>query len=98
VNNNNNITKNDIVNNLSKKTGFSANLSKKLINDFIEILIQNIRIKSLNIKNIGTFRLINKKERIGRNPHTQKNFVISKRKSLSFIPSKKISNKLNNNK
>ena len=96
--NNNNITKNDIVNNLSKKTGFSINLSKKLINDFIEILIQNIRIKSLNIKNIGTFRLINKKERIGRNPHTQKKFVISKRKSLSFIPSKKISNKLNNNK
>ena len=96
--NNNNITKNDIVNNLSKKTGFSVNLSKKLINDFIEILIQNICIKSLNIKNIGTFRLINKKERIGRNPQTQKNFVISKRKSLSFIPSKKISNKLNNNK
>ena len=98
MNNNNNITKNDIVNNLSKKTGFSANLSKKLINDFIEILIQNIRIKSINIKNIGTFRLINKKERIGRNPHTRKNFVISKRKSLSFIPTKKISNKLNNNK
>ena len=32
--------------------------------------------KYLNLKNIGTFKIINKKERIGRNPKTKEEFYI----------------------
>ena len=93
--NNKNLTKEHIAINLSKKTGYSVNYSKKLINDFIDILINNIKNKKSNLKNLGAFKLINKKERIGRNPKTKEKFIISSRKSISFITSKKIVNVLN---
>ena len=86
----NNLTKIDIAKELSKKTGYSLELSKILINNLLIVLISAIRKNKLNLKNIGTFRLINKSERIGRNPITKENFVITSRKSISFIASKKL--------
>ena len=80
----------DLIECLSNKTGFSSNYSKKLINDLIAILIQNIETGNLILKNIGSFKLISKKERIGRNPKTNEEFLITARKSISFKPSKKI--------
>ena len=86
----NNITKIDIAKELSIKTGYSLELSKILINNLLIVLISAIKKNKLNLKNIGTFRLINKSERIGRNPITKENFVITSRKSISFISSKKL--------
>ena len=91
----NKINKINIVNNLSQKTGFSLNLSKKIINDLINVLIQNIKEGDLILKNIGSFKIINKKERLGRNPKTKEEFLISSRKTISFTPSKKIYKKIN---
>ena len=87
---NKNLTKIDIAKELSKKTGYSLELSKILINNLLIVLISAIKKNKLNLKNIGTFRLINKSERIGRNPITKENFVITSRKSISFIASKKL--------
>ena len=86
----NNLTKIDIAKELSKKTGYSLELSKILINNLLIVLISSIKKNKLNLKNIGTFKLINKSERIGRNPITKENFVITSRKSISFISSKKL--------
>jgi|TARA_B110000967_G_scaffold103095_1_gene105764 integration host factor subunit alpha len=88
--NKNNLTKIDIIKNLSKKTGFSILLSKKLINDFLDVIIHQIKVKELNLKNIGSFKLIKKKERLGRNPKTKEEFIISARKSLRYVASKKL--------
>ena len=93
----NNFTKNDIIKNLSKKTGFSILLSNKLIDDFLNVSIESIKINQLNLRNIGTIKLIYKKERLGRNPKTKEEFIISARKSISFTPSKKILVVLNKN-
>ena len=94
---NKNLTKIDIAKNLSNKTGFSTNLSKKKINDLLNAFIKVIQSSRLNLKNIGTFKLLEKKERIGRNPITKKEYIIKARKSLSFIASKKLMNILNKN-
>ena len=90
-----NLKKIDIVKNLSASSGFSLNFSKKVINDLIEIINTNIKSGNLNLKNIGSFKIINKKERIGRNPKTKEIFLISSRKSIIFTTSKKILEKLN---
>ena len=90
-----NLKKKDIIRNLSKNTGFSFNLSKKLIEDFLEILVSNIKKNDLKMKNIGTFKLLLKKERIGRNPKTKKEIIIKQRKSVSFTVSKNLSDLLN---
>ena len=93
--NSKNLKKIDIVKNLSASSGFSLNFSKKVINDLIEIINTNIKSGNLNLKNIGSFKIINKKERIGRNPKTKEKFLISSRKSIIFTTSKKILEKLN---
>lgn len=90
-----NLTKNDITLNLKKKTGYSFLLSKKLTNDFINILIHNIYNKKFNLKNIGSFKIINKNERLGRNPKSKEKFVINSRKSIIFKASNKLTNSLN---
>ena len=50
---------------------------------------------NLVLKNIGTFKLSKKNERIGRNPKTKEEFLISKRKSIRFIVSKNLTKILN---
>tara|TARA_Y100001935_G_C17219468_1_gene464441 strand:- start:8 stop:307 length:300 start_codon:yes stop_codon:yes gene_type:complete len=92
----NNLKKIDISKILSKKKGFSLPLSKKLTQDLINILILMIKNGKLNIKNLGSFKTINKSERLGRNPKTLETFKIKSRKSISFSSSKKISNLINN--
>ena len=91
-----NIKKKDIIKALSNKTGFSSNLSKQIINDLVEILIKNIKNNNFILKKIGSFKILNKKERIGRNPKTKEQFLISSRRSISFTPSKKITEDMDN--
>ena len=62
----------------------------------IDVIIDNTKNGNLNLKNLGSFKIVHKKERMGRNPKTKEAFLISSRKSISFTPSKKIINKLNN--
>ena len=87
---NNNITKKDLIKNLHQKTGLSLNYSKKIINDLINILIKSIGNGDFAIKNIGSFKIVDKKERIGRNPMTGKEHIISSRKAITFKVSKKL--------
>ena len=79
-----NCTKKDIIKNLSNKTGFSINFSKKLIDDLLEILKNFLKKGQINYKNLGSFKLINKRQRIGRNPKTGEKFIIKARKQISF--------------
>ena len=89
-----NITKIDFSKNISDKTGFPISFSKK-IDDLIIIYNEMIRGNNLVLKNIGTFKLSTKKQRIGRNPKTKEEFLISKRKSVRFAVSKNLSKILN---
>ncbi len=54
---------------------------------FNEISEAIIEEGNLKITGFGTFMVRNKKERIGRNPKTLKEAVISSRKSITFRPS-----------
>ena len=91
----NNLTKEDISIFLSRKKGYSVLYSKKIINNLIEILIDEIKENSFNLKNIGTFKILNKKERIGRNPRTKEIYKIKARKTIAFKPSTNLSRKIN---
>ena len=85
-----NITKLVLSKILSNKFGFSELYSKKLTDDLVKIISHNIIAGNFNLKNVGTFKIINKKQRIGRNPKTKEEFIIAARKSLIFVQSKKL--------
>ena len=90
------LTKKNISKKINSKIGLSALYVNKITDDLISILKDLIKIKEINIKNFGTFKTINKNERIGRNPKNKKIYLITARKSLSFITSKKFNDKINN--
>ena len=91
-----NFTRKELTKKLYQNIGFSKNYSSVIIDDFFEILIQGL-LKSgkIKISSFGTFKVINKKERIGRNPKTKIEAVIVPRKVVKFIPSSLIKEKLN---
>ena len=93
-----NLTKNDISINISKITGFSKSISKKIINDLLDILIKSFKHDHTNLKNLGSFKIIKKKERSGRNPKTKEEFLINSRNTIKFVVSSKLKNTLNINK
>ena len=91
----NNLKKIDFSKNISNKTGFPVSITKKIVDDLIIIIAEMIKNNELVLKNIGTFKLTNKKERIGRNPKTKEEFLVSKRKSIRFVVSKNLSKIIN---
>ncbi len=91
----NNLKKTDFSRNLSTKLGFPFSLSKKIIEDLIIIYLEMIKNNNLVLKNVGSFKLVNKKERLGRNPKTNEEYLISKRRSVRFVVSKNLSKIIN---
>jgi len=91
-----NFTRKDLSNKIFRNLGFSKNLSSKIIDDFFETLITNIITNNkLKISSFGTFSILNKKERIGRNPKTKVEAKILSRKVVKFKPSILLKKKIN---
>ena len=95
---NKNFTRKDLSNKIFKNLGFSKNLSSKIVDDFFKTLISEI-IKSNKIKisSFGTFSVLYKKERIGRNPKTKIETKILSRKIIKFKASSSLKEKINRN-
>ena len=89
-----NLTKKDISRKINLKTGLPTSYTNKITDDFIIILKNLIKNKEINIKNFATFKIINKNDRMGRNPKNKKIYKINARKSLSFIASKNFNEKI----
>ena len=93
-----NITRKKLYNRIHQNLGFSKNISSQIVDDFFELLIDElIKKKKVKISSFGTFKVIDKKERIGRNPKTKVVAKICARKIVKFKPSLKTKEKINNN-
>ena len=91
-----NFTRRDLSNKIYQNLGFSRNFSSTIIDNFFEILIQELlKSNKVKISSFGTFKVINKKERIGRNPKTKVETIITPRKVVMFKPSLVVKEKLN---
>ena len=95
---NNNFTRKDLSNKIYKNVGFSKNLSLKIVDDFFEsIILEIIKSNKIKISSFGTFSILNKKERMGRNPKTGVQAKIFSRKVVKFKPSLSFKKKINQN-
>jgi len=92
-----NLTKKEIINSIYMQLGFSKKLIENILEDLFDILLQSLKEKGkVKVSNFGTFILRNKKQRIGRNPKTKKDAVISQRNVILFKPSRFLKDKINN--
>jgi integration host factor subunit alpha len=91
-----NLTKKDLINAIFMQIGFSKKISENLIDDFLSIIIENIKTeKKLKISKFGTFSIRSKKSRIGRNPLSKEKKIISERNVVLFKASKEFKDLVN---
>ena len=87
--------KKDICNNISSKALISKDKSKEILRNFLNLVTSKSKSRTVKISNFGTFYTKNTPQRLGRNPKTKEEFVISKRSKLFFKPSNKIRSIIN---
>ena len=93
-----NFTRNKLAQRINVKLGYSKEEAKEFIEIFLNHIKFNLSAKeNIKISKLASFKIISKKERIGRNPKTGQNAIISKRKVVSCKFSKNLKNKINQN-
>jgi len=91
-----NFNRKNLSNKIYQNLGFSKNFSSTIVDNFFEIMATElIRSNKVKISSFGTFKVMSKKERIGRNPKTKIEAKITSRKVVKFKPSLIIKKKLN---
>ena len=91
-----NFNRKNLSNKIYQNLGFSKNFSSIIVDNFFEIMTAElIRSNKVKISSFGTFEVMSKKERIGRNPKTKIEAKITSRKVVKFKPSLILKKKLN---
>ena len=92
----NNFTRKNLIIKIYQNVGFSKNFSSKIIDNFFEALISALIISNkIKISSFGTFKVINTRERTGRNPKTKIEAKILPRKVVKFKPSSFVKKEIN---
>ena len=89
------LVKKDIVKNISIKAHIPLSYSHNLTDSFFYLLKFHSNNKHINIPNFGSFYRKVSPDRVGRNPKTKEEFLISSRSKLSFSPSNNIKKIIN---
>ena len=89
------LKKSDIAKNISSKASLSESVSKELVDSFIDIVKSKSNEQDVKVANFGTFTNKVTPQRIGRNPKTGEEHIITERVKLNFIVSNKVKDQLN---
>ena len=82
------ITRNDFANRLRERFGLTTADAYKLIDIIFEEISESlIHGEDVKFAGFGTFKILNKNQRLGRNPKTGEPAIITARRVASFRPS-----------
>ena len=84
------ITKEIISKNISKDLLISKEDSKKILNRFTHLISSKSLKEKVKISGFGSFIYKYTPERVGRNPKTNKSYIIKARKKLTLKTSSKL--------
>ena len=92
------ITRASLAESIRQSAGLSSAESYNLVGLFFsEIAESLVRGEEVKVTGLGTFKILNKKERVGRNPRTCEAAVIPARRTVSFRPSTEFRKKVAGN-
>ena len=92
------VTKAVLVNHINESIGLSKKESQVFFETMLGLIIGSLQKKNeVKIVNFGIFRVRNKKTRIGRNPKTKVEVMISSRNVVTFKVSEFLHNSINSN-
>jgi len=90
------LTKNDIVEEIRTKNGFSRNKSSETVETLLKILKQTLASgEDVMVSGFGKFCVKEKSERKGRNPATGGDIMLASRKVITFKCSGKLRERVN---
>lgn len=89
------ITREGIIRAISDKSGLTMKESERILRSILSLMEESI-VKEHNLKlsSFGSFEVISKTLRMGRNPKTCEDKVISPREVVTFKASTKLKNKV----
>ena len=91
-----NLTRKNLSNKIYKILGFSKNFSSTIVDNLFETLVGALlKSDKVKISSFGTFKVMDKKARLGRNPKTKNEVMITSRKVVKFKPSLIFKEKIN---
>ena len=90
------ITRSDLADAVHQQIGLSHNECSHLVSSVLEEVTESlISGESVKLSSFGTFSVQSKNERLGRNPKTGVEAVITPRRVLSFRPSNLMKKRIN---
>lgn len=93
------VTRSHLVNSIYQKLGFSRAESSEVVDAVFEEINNSLaKDNEVKLSLFGTFKIRSKSPRVGRNPKTMKEVVISARNVVSFIASNVLKKKINDRK
>ena len=85
------MTKADIVRQIAQGTGLTKTDTAAIVDGFIESVIKAMEDgEHIEIRGFGTFKVVTRAPRTGRNPRTGSEVKISSRRAPVFKPSKEL--------
>ena len=92
-----NLSKNYLLNKIQANLGIPRSLSKDILETFLSSITNGlIRDGKVKLSGFGTFKILIKKQRIGRNPRNKVEYKISPRKVVTFYLSQGVKKRINN--
>jgi integration host factor subunit alpha len=90
-----NVSKDDIVKNISKESLVSAGDARNILESFLALIKNKSKLTSVKLSSFGSFSFKKTPKRFGRNPNTKDSYIIPAMNKLNFRPSNKIKENLN---
>ena len=92
------VTKAVTVTHINESIGLSKRESKVFFESMLDLIVGSLKKKNeVKIVNFGIFRIRSKKTRVGRNPKTKVEVMISSRNVVTFKVSEYLHNSINSN-
>jgi nucleoid DNA-binding protein len=90
-----NFSKNNIVKDITIKSGLSVQESANILESFLLLIKTKSKLRAVKLTSFGTFIYKQTPKRLGRNPKTKDSYIIPALNKLNFKPSHKIKEEIN---
>jgi len=85
------MNKHDVVTKMAKNSGITARQAEKALNSFLLVVEEALKKgEQVRFVGFGTFYVVKRKARKGRNPRTGEEIKIPAKKVIRFRPSKRL--------
>lgn len=82
------MNKKDIIKKIAENTGVTQKDATIIVDEFLSVIVENVQTDKVSIAGFGTFEVVERAARMGRNPQTSEEIMIPASKAPKFKPAK----------